>query len=518
MAAPHGVGPNGPVGDAGPLLPDSALTRVAEAPLIHGNDVTLLQDGVQNYPAWLDAIRSAQRTIHFESYIMRDDDVGAVFADALRERAQIGVRVRVVYDWLGAFGKTPRRFWRSLDRAGVEVRRFNPPRALSPFTWLHRDHRKSLTVDGTDAFVSGLCVGREWIGDPGRGIDAWRDTGIALRGPAVRAVDDAFACVWAATGRALPRPERAARPELATAGAAAVRVIATEPWQERLLRLDQLVAAAARETLWITDAYFVGTPSYVRVLRAAVRDGVDVRLLVPGGTDIPVLRPLSQAGYRPLLEAGVRVFEWQGSMLHAKSAVVDGRFARVGSSNLNVASWMGNWELDVAIEDELFARAMMRLFVEDLDHATEVALPDARGHVASATAVPRPTTSAARGSAGRAAAGAVRLGSSAGAAVAGAEHRGVDVSHCLLLAGGGLIVVAAAATFAPRVVALPVALLAAWLGAALIAHGLAARAEGRRAGQSGWRVAPNAEVSRTPAGRTVRAAADISDGRTNHDG
>ena len=136
-----------------------------------------------------------------------------------------------------------------------------------------------------------------------------------------------------------------------------LRVVATVPATAVLFRVDQLVAALAKNRLWLTDAYYAGTTAYVQALRAAAKDGVDVRLLVPNGTDIPILRPLSRAGYRPLLEAGVRVFEWNGTMLHAKTAVADSNWARVGSSNLNVASWLGNCELDVVVEDESFARA-----------------------------------------------------------------------------------------------------------------------------------------------------------------
>jgi hypothetical protein len=145
-----------------------------------------------------------------------------------------------------------------------------------------------------------------------------------------------------------------------------MRIVATVPYTAALFRVDQLVAALAQRTLWLTDAYFAGTTPYVQALRAAARDGVDVRILVPGSSDIPVLRPLSRAGYRPLLEAGVRVFEWNGSMLHAKTAVADGRWARVGSTNLNLASWIGNRELDAMVEDEAFARDMEAMYLEDL--------------------------------------------------------------------------------------------------------------------------------------------------------
>ena len=142
------------------------------------------------------------------------------------------------------------------------------------------------------------------------------------------------------------------------AGEVDLRVVATVPNTAGLYRLDQLIAAMARRSLWITDAYFVGVAPYVQALSAAARDGVDVRLLVPGTSDIPAVAAVSRAGYRPLLEAGVRVFEWNGSMLHAKTAVADGRWARVGSSNLNLSSWIGNCELDIAIEDQAFARGM----------------------------------------------------------------------------------------------------------------------------------------------------------------
>src|SRR6185369_1636904 len=178
-----------------------------------------------------------------------------------------------------------------------------------------------------------------------------------------------------------------------------------------------LVSAISRERLWLTDAYFAGTTAYVQSLRAAARDGVDVRLLVPGGTDIPWLRPLSRAGYRPLLDAGVRVFEWNGTMLHAKTAVADGRWARVGSTNLNIASWLGNCELDAVIEDAEFARQMEEQYLADLSNATEIVL-DARSRI-SAPGEPRRRTPAATsggGSSGRAAAGAVRIGNAVGAA------------------------------------------------------------------------------------------------------
>ena len=189
------------------LLADQAFSRTAGAPLVGGNQVRLLKDAAENFPAWLDAIRSAERSIFFESYIVGDDATGREFRDALAERARAGVRVRVLHDWLGSPGKFVPGFWRPLLAAGASVRAFNPPRFDSPLGWLSRDHRKSICVDGSVAFVSGLCVDAAWHGDPAAGKEAWRDTGIEIRGPAVADVERAFAQVWAATGVQLGNDE-----------------------------------------------------------------------------------------------------------------------------------------------------------------------------------------------------------------------------------------------------------------------------------------------------------------------
>ncbi len=295
------------------------------------------------------------------------------------------MRVCLVHDWLGSIGKTSRRFWRTLRDAGVEVRTFNRLKFASPMDVLHRDHRKVLAVDSRIGFVTGLCVGDMWIGDAERGTQPWRDTGIEVRGPALCDIERAFAHVWDAIGDPLPPDQIVTRETIAPVGDVALRIVANEPGTTGIFRLDQLIAAAARRTLWLTDAYFAGVAPYVQALRAAAHDGVDVRLLVPGASDIPLLRPLSQAGFRPLLEAGIRVFEWKGTMLHAKTAVADGRWARVGSSNLNVASWIGNYELDAVVENEAFAAAMEEMYLggsreRDGDRArTTTAARKARG-------------------------------------------------------------------------------------------------------------------------------------------
>ncbi|MGH7505855.1 MAG: phospholipase D-like domain-containing protein [Longimicrobiales bacterium] len=457
-------------------LADQAFSRASGARLIQGNRVRLLRDAAENYPAWLDAIAAAERCVYFESYIIRDDASGRQFADALSAKARAGVPVRLLYDWLGAVGKTSGRFWDSLREAGVEVRCFNPLRLASPLGWVHRDHRKSLVVDGRIGFITGLCVGNAWVGDPTRGVAPWRDTGIEVLGPAVAEIERAFARVWALAGPPIPMAERRLHEQQPAAGDIAMRVVAGEPVRGGLLRVDELVAAAARKTLWLTDAYFAGIPSYVQALRAAALDGVDVRLLVPGGTDIPILRPISQAGYRPLLEAGVRVFEWNGPMLHAKCAVADGWWARVGSSNLNLASWVGNYELDALVEDAGFARIMEQKYVTDLTNATEVLLRMERRRRVRGVA----RSARGGGSAGRAAAGAIRLGNTVTAAVA--NRRVLAPAEARIVAVTALVFIAAAvaAFFWPRLFAWPLAGVCAWLGGVLLVRAWRLRRERRR--------------------------------------
>jgi cardiolipin synthase len=452
-------------------LADQAFSRAAGAPLISGNYVRLLRDAAENYPAWLDAIRSARSYIHFESYLIHDDATGEMFADALLNKAQQGVRVRLIYDWMGSFGKTSRSFWNRLRDGGVEVRCYNPPRLDSPLGWLYRDHRKMLAVDGVVGFITGLCVGRMWVGQPEKNIEPWRDTGVEIRGPAVEEIERAFAQVWSLTGT--PIEDGQVAPHVSSPGGdVSLRIVASMPATAGMFRFDQLVAALARKQLWLTDAYYAGMAAYVQALRAAAMDGVDVRLLVPNGTDIPLLRPLSRAGYRPLLESGVRVFEWNGTMLHAKTAVADGRWARVGSSNLNIASWLGNCELDVVIEDEPFAREMEEMYAQDLTNSTEVVL-DAKQKV-RAPGEPRrlrPVATSGSGSAGRAAAGAVRIGNTIGAAFTNRRTLEPLEGRITFTAGAIILAMAALFGFFPRALAYPLVAVFIWIGFALIYKG-----------------------------------------------
>ena len=449
------------------VMADQAFSRAAGAPLVQGNAVRILKDGAENYPAWLEAIAAARESVHFECYIVHDDEVGRRFADALIARAREGIRIRVIYDWLGALGHTGGRFWRRLREAGIEVRCFNPPRLDEPLGWLARDHRKSITIDGRLAFVTGLCIGQMWEGYPEKNLAPWRDTGVEIRGPAVADVSRAFAEAWAACGEPLPEEDRN-RPVPPKEGDVPLRVVAATSGTAGLYRLDPLVAALARSTLWLTDAYYAGTPSYVQALGAAARDGVDVRLLVPGrGSDIAIMQSVSRAGYRPLLESGIRVFEWNGPMLHAKTAVADARWSRVGSTNLNPASWMGNWELDVVVEDERFGRAMEAMYIDDLGNATEI-LVERRRRVRPADASRHPRRRGSGGSATRAAAGALRIGNAIGSALVARQVTGPAERRLFVQGGSILAVISIVAFFWPPLLAWPLGALSLWLAVSLL--------------------------------------------------
>jgi cardiolipin synthase len=326
-----------------------------------------------------------------------------------------------------------------------------------------------LTIDGKVGFVTGLCVGRMWLGMPEKKIDPWRDTGVEVRGPSVANIEQAFAHVWNIIGDPLPADEVVRRQDLPESGGVALRVVASEPASAVMFRVDQLVATLATQRLWLTDAYYAGTNLYVQALKSAAKDGVDVRLLVPNATDIPFLKSLSRAGYRPLLEAGVRVFEWNGSMLHAKTAVADGQWARVGSTNLNLASWFGNLELDVVIEDIPFAQEMEQTYLRDLENSTEIVL-DAK-HRLRAPKHPgqaRPAMTSGGGSGGRAAAGAIRIGNAVGAAFTNRRVLEPIEARLMFLVGLLLFGLSVIAWFFPRALAYPLVFFLVWISVVLI--------------------------------------------------
>ena len=461
-----------------------------------GNAIRLQFDGPDTFDAWIEAIDLARDYIHFENYILRDDRVGRVFRDALVGKDREGVQVRVLYDWVGCWA-TSRRFWKPFREAGVDVRAFNPPSLRDPFGVLQRDHRKMVCVDGTVAFVGGFCVGEEWAGD-GKN-PPWRDTGLEIRGPAASACARAFERIWNHMGDPVP-PEAHSHPEkVQKVGEVPAWIIEGEPWRSRVYRETQLLAAGARSRIWITDPYFVAPFPLAEALTSAAQDGVDVRILLPAHNNWPLVGSLSRGGYRTLLSEGVRIFEWQGPMIHAKTMVVDGLWSRVGSSNMNSASLLGNWEIDVGVLDDDLAIQMEALFLADLASAMEIVLPrayappppvevkeEARGMPAQSTLDPGKTLQerlerwrqGSRGAAPWRVSDLVRAGSVLGDAIAGRRTLGREDRTVLGTLALSVLMVAAVSAFFPRIVGWFVAFMAGWFGVVL---GVRALIQARRA-------------------------------------
>jgi cardiolipin synthase len=463
---------------------ETLFFRSAGAPLIGGNAVRVLLDGGQNFPRWLDAIASATRTVHLEMYIVHNDGIGRRFRDLLIEKARAGVAVRVLYDWFGALRPSSFGFWTPLLRAGGEVRMVNPPRFASLLSFGSRDHRKLLTIDGHIAFIGGLCIGDDWLGDPQRQIPPWRDTALEIRGPAVAEAELSFAAAWAGWGEGLPPGTVPAPDDIRAEGDMDVRVIPTSPDRTSLYRLELAALAVARSRIWLTDAYFMGTNVYIESLSAAARQGVDVRLLVPNNSDIAWLGNVSRTLYRRLLEAGVRIFEWNGPMIHAKTAVADHRFVRVGSTNLNLSSWMGNWELDVIVEHAGLAAEMEEIYDRDLRNATEIVVTPRNTIRLSAararrsrhrTELPRRRLSRAASGSAKGVIKNVALAGSAFRSAVSYRMLGPHEAWSLLTVALLALAVAVVGWLCPEAVAYPVALAAAVTAVALVARAVKAR-------------------------------------------
>ncbi len=469
------------------------MSRATGTDEVHGNRVRLQFEGSTTFERWIEAIGSAERFVHFENYILRDDAIGRAFRDALAAKAREGVPVRVLYDWVGCWA-TPRRYWKPFRQAGVEVRAFNRPRLRDPFGVLQRDHRKLVCVDGHTAFVGGFCIGQEWAGTEDQ--PPWRDTGVEFIGPAATTAARAFERIWAELGDPVD-PGLLEGNESPPMGDVPIWLIEGEPGRSRVYRTLQLVAAHATERIWITDPYFVAPKPVSEALMEAAMAGVDVRVLLPAHNNWPVVGTVSRAGYRNLLEAGVRLFEWQGQMIHAKTAVADGVWSRIGSSNLNAASLLGNWEIDVGVLDEELAQQVEGLFLADLASSVEIVLPGTGittsplivGEVQTPTTsldpegtlperIQRELRAGVVPGTGWRMADFVRAGSVFGGALAGRRPLGREDRTVLGLVAMVALPVALLSAWVPVVAGWILAVILAWLGGvAAIRAGL----EGRRA-------------------------------------
>ena len=380
-AAPDGVERRRAVVGTGPSFA-RGLWRIAAADVSSGNAVCLLHDGLATFDAMVADIESARETIVLEQYILRSDDAGRRIGNALIAAARRGVKIRVLSDWIGMLG-IQSSFIAALKREGIEHRVFNPPGLRPWFGLIPRDHRKVLVVDSSVGITGGVGIGNEWIGKgTRRRRKSWRDTSVRIEGPAANDMQQAFDTMWErahkrerrGSHRLTRRAARGAHLDPATATPALVGIIEGEPLRMRVARALQMQAISAERSIWIANAYFVPSPSEVEALLGAARDGVDVRILVPARNDHPWVSLLTRRYYRRLLTNGVRIWEWKGSMMHAKTSVVDGRWVRVGSTDFNPLGVAINYELDAVIEDVELGAQAEAMFLEDLDQSREITM------------------------------------------------------------------------------------------------------------------------------------------------
>ncbi len=347
------------------------LARLAGSPARGGTHVRLLRDGAEAFPVMLDAIASARRQVLFENFIFAADEIGMNFAEALATAARRGVEVRVLYDPVGTMMVRGGSIAPVLKKDGVTARPFRPFSPFAPWSWLrmrHRDHRKSLVVDSEAAVVGGICISDRWSPSE-KGGRGWRDTALFVRGEIARDVGRAFEAMWTGGARrGSPEPTGPAPdPRPATA------ILAEDlPGAGRMAAIYQWLAGQARSTLEITDAYMVAPPGVLAAFQAAARRGVEVSILLPGRSNHPLAGTAARRVYEDLLDAGVRVYEWAGVMIHAKTAVVDGGISVVGSSNLDPLSMARNYELNLLVVDPATGEAMRAMFARDLEQACRV--------------------------------------------------------------------------------------------------------------------------------------------------
>jgi cardiolipin synthase len=352
------------------------LAAHLDAPLVEGNRIELLVNGDEIFPAMLSAIEGARQSINLLSYIYWEGEIAEQFAAELAAASRRGVEVRVVLDAVGAH-RMDQALVARMEDAGCMVAWFNPVRWYSLSRFNHRTHRKVMVVDGRVGFTGGVGIADEWTGDA-EDADHWRDDHFRLDGPVVRYLQGSFAENWRqATGEVLTGDD--VFPDIEPAGEARMSVINTGPVgaTSEIGFSYWLMFHGARERINVATPYFVPDPDLELGLEAAARRGLDVRLLVPNDyQDSRLVRYAGQTWYRALLEAGVRVYEYQPTMMHVKAVSVDREWAIVGSANFDSRSFEINFEIAVAVFDAPFVATLDASFEEDLRRAREITLED----------------------------------------------------------------------------------------------------------------------------------------------
>jgi cardiolipin synthase len=340
------------------------------------NRVALLKDGHQTFPAMMEAARQARSTLCIETYILRDDAVGNQLASILIERAYAGVEVNLMYDGWGA--DVSDAYVTRLRLAGVRVLCFQPVRLWSRIGRVvgrlrRRDHRKAMIIDGRVAFTGGLNLSNDYasVEDGGHG---WRDTHVRVEGPAAVHLLAMFLETWRRHRGPKVDAPRYPTPPAPSAPDDTVRFIGNEFARDRKdIRVAYVKAfSQAARSIRLTNSYFMPPARVLRGLMRAARRGVEVTLILAGSTDVPLVLLATRGLYAKLLRSGIRIFEWQGRVLHAKTAVVDRAWSTVGSANLDMLSLRQNLEVNAVVRDQRFAEAMERLFDEDLRQCVQI--------------------------------------------------------------------------------------------------------------------------------------------------
>ena len=353
----------------------AVVESVTDSPLTKGNRVTLLSDGRATYAAMFKVMENARDHINLESYIIEDDETGRKFADLLLRKRGEGVLVHVIYDSMGSLN-TPDSFFKRLRDGGIEVVGFNPvnPLKLSEkWSLTHRDHRKILIADGKTAIMGGVNISKVYSSRPGRrqqGKKApihWRDTDIQIDGPAVAELQKLFLDTWHEQKGAALSGQRYF-PELKERGNALVRVVGSTPGHDNRTPFVMYVSAItlAENSVHLTNSYFIPDKQIVKALTDAARRGVEVKIVLPGITDSKLALYTQRYHYSELLNSGVKIYEHRTSLLHAKTAVIDGVWSTVGSTNLDYLSLLHNDEVNTVVLNKEFAAEMERMFDQDL--------------------------------------------------------------------------------------------------------------------------------------------------------
>ncbi len=355
---------------ASPEFFGSALALAEPVPLA-GNKIELLQNGDAFFPAMLQAIRAAKETINFGAYIFESDNVGREFRDALIERARAGIEVRILLDGIGSGWSLDNSDVRMMTDAGCKFAYYHPVASWRMDRTNRRSHRRVLVVDGRIGFTGGAAFSEKWSGHA-QDEHHWRDTHARLEGPIVSELQAAFQSHWIKTfGEALTGAGQF--PAQTTPGNLKAQIVESHSFSSAPVPLLQAVTfAAAEKRIWITNPYCTPTDDQVDLLVKAVRRGVDVRFIVPGPhNDQPLTQSAGRAAYGRMLEGGVKIFEYQPTMIHEKTMVADGLFSMLGSSNIDPRSSEINEELDVVVYDAGFAHKMEETFEKDLAASRE---------------------------------------------------------------------------------------------------------------------------------------------------